>query len=205
MKTIKKLPVFLGETDVLKTLQLMPGVHSGNEGSSGLYVRGGGADQNLILLDGVPVYNAYHLFGFFSIFNGNAIKNIKLIKGGFPAQYGGRLSSILDIRMKEGNSKEIKGEISIGLIASKFTIEGPIKKNKTSFIFTARRTYIDILARPFIKLADENTNAGYYFYDLTGKINHKFSEKSRLYLSSYIGKDNFYSKYNYNGVSDYGQ
>ncbi|MEA2042554.1 MAG: carboxypeptidase-like regulatory domain-containing protein [Bacteroidota bacterium] len=198
MKTIKILPVFLGETDVLKSLQLMPGVHSGSEGSSGLYVRGGGPDQNAILLDGVTVYNAYHLFGFFSIFNGNALKNVKLIKGGFPAQYGGRISSILDVRMKEGNTKEFKGEFSLGLISSKFTLEGPLKKDKTSFILTGRRTYIDILAKPFIKMADADTDAGYFFYDFTTKINHKFSDKSRLYFSTYTGKDKFYTKYTEN-------
>ncbi|MCK5838503.1 MAG: TonB-dependent receptor, partial [Bacteroidales bacterium] len=143
MQVIKSLPVFMGEIDIIKTIQLLPGVQSGNEGTSGLYVRGGGPDQNLILLDGVPVYNANHLFGFFSVFNADALNTVMLIKGGFPARYGGRLSSVLDIRMKEGNSKEFHGEGSIGLIATKLTLEGPIIKDKTSFIVSGRRTYID--------------------------------------------------------------
>ncbi|MCB0703957.1 MAG: TonB-dependent receptor [Saprospiraceae bacterium] len=193
---IKKLPAFFGETDILKALQLLPGVQSGGEGQSGLYVRGGSPDQNLILLDGVPVYNASHLFGFFSVFNADAIRDVNLIKGGFPARYGGRLSSVLDINMKEGNMKEFKGSGSIGVIASKLTLEGPIIKDKTAFIVSARRTYIDILARPIIK-AGFNSNggsgvAGYYFYDMNAKVNHKFSEKDRLYLSFYSGRDKFY-------------
>ncbi|MCB0641667.1 MAG: TonB-dependent receptor plug domain-containing protein, partial [Phaeodactylibacter sp.] len=170
VQQIKKLPAFLGETDVLKALQLLPGIQSGGEGQSGLYVRGGSPDQNLILLDGVPVYNASHLFGFFSVFNTDAIRDVKLIKGGFPARYGGRLSAVLDINMKEGNNKEFKGTGSIGLVASKITLEGPIVKDKTSFIVSARRTYIDILARPLIKRGFESGGgsgvAGYFFYDV---------------------------------------
>jgi len=195
---VKALPVFMGEADVLKTLQLMPGVQSGSEGSSGLYVRGGGPDQNLILLDGVPVYNATHLFGFFSVFNADAISNVKLIKGGFPARYGGRLSSVIDIRMKEGNMKEFHGEGSIGNISSKFTFEGPIIKDKTSFVVSARRTYIDVLAAPIIKAANNsfgdgsNLRAGYYFYDANAKINHKFSDKDRVFVSFYGGRDKAY-------------
>ncbi len=203
MEKVKSLPVLLGETDVMKTIQLLPGVQSGSEGSSGLYVRGGGPDQNLILLDGVPVYNASHLFGFFSVFNADAINSVQLIKGGFPSRYGGRLSSVIDIRMKEGNMKEFHGEGSIGVISSKFTFEGPIQKDKTSFLISARRTYLDILARPLIKAglrADgvEGT-VGYFFYDLNAKVNHKFSDKSRLYLSHYMGDDKFYfrEKYDY--------
>ncbi len=193
---IKKLPVLLGEIDIIKTIQLLPGVQSGSEGSSGLYVRGGGPDQNLILLDGVPVYNVNHLFGFFSVFNADAISSITLVKGGYPARYGGRLSSVLDIRMKEGNSKKIKAEGSSGLIASKLTIEGPIIKDKTSFIVSGRRTYIDLISIPFQKaIPDNNSTGGYYFYDLTAKINHKFSDKSRLFLSTYMGNDKAYSKY----------
>ena len=192
---IKKLPVLLGEVDIIKTIQLLPGVQSGSEGSSGLYVRGGGPDQNLILLDGVPVYNVNHLFGFFSVFNADAISSVTLVKGGYPARYGGRLSSVLDIRMKEGNMKKIKGEGSIGLIASKLTIEGPIIKDKTSFIVSGRRTYIDLLSIPFQKaIPDNTTTGGYYFYDLTAKINHKFSDKSRLFLSTYMGSDKAYAK-----------
>ncbi len=196
---IKALPVLLGEADVLKTLQLMPGVQSGSEGSSGLYVRGGGPDQNLILLDGVPVYNATHLFGFFSVFNADAISNVKLIKGGFPARYGGRLSSVIDIRMKEGNMKEFHGEGSIGTVASKFTFEGPIIKDKTSFIVSARRTYIDILAAPIIGAINNSfgdgskLRAGYYFYDANAKVNHKFSDKDRLFISFYAGRDKAYA------------
>ncbi|MEX0883268.1 MAG: TonB-dependent receptor, partial [Cyclobacteriaceae bacterium] len=196
IKQIKELPALMGEVDVFKVLQLLPGVQSGTEGGSGLYVRGGGPDQNLILLDGVPVYNASHLFGFFSIFNADAINNVELIKGGFPSRYGGRLSSVIDVSMKEGNMQEFKGEGSIGLIASKVTVEGPIKKDQTSFIFSARRTYLDILARPIIKAATSgNENVGYYFYDLNGKINHIVNDKNRLYLSVYSGDDKAYSRY----------
>ena len=150
MDKVRALPALLGENDIMKTIQLLPGVQTGSEGTSGLYVRGGGPDQNLILLDGVPVYNASHLFGFFSVFNSDAINSTKLVKGGFPARYGGRLSSVIDIKMKEGNMKKFHGQGSIGLIASKISLEGPIIKDKTSFILSARRTYIDILARPFI-------------------------------------------------------
>ncbi|CAG0957264.1 Ferrienterobactin receptor [Flavobacteriales bacterium] len=198
MDMVKSLPVLLGEKDILKTIQLLPGVQSGSEGSSGIYVRGGGPDQNLILLDGVPVYNASHLFGFFSIFNTDAINSVELIKGGFPSRYGGRLSSVIDIRMKEGNMKEIKGEGSVGLISSKFTLEGPIKKDKTSFIVSGRRTYIDLLAKPLInKYAGDNGSGGYFFYDFNTKLNHKFSDKSRLYISNYLGDDKFYAKTKY--------
>jgi len=205
---LKKLPVLLGEPDVLKVIQLLPGVQSGAEGTSGIYVRGGGPDQNLFLLDGVPVYNASHLFGFFSVFNPSAVKTVKLYKGGFPARFGGRLSSVVDIRMKEGNFKEFKGEFSIGLISSRFSFEGPIVKDKTSFIVSGRRTYIDILAQPAIKIANKqndngNTNAGYYFYDLNAKVNHKFSERSRLFLSTYMGQDKAYSKEDNYYVSDH--
>lgn len=198
---IKKIPALFGEVDVLKALQLLPGVQSGGEGQNGLYVRGGSPDQNLILLDGVPVYNASHLFGFFSVFNADAVKDVKLTKGGFPARYGGRLSSVIEINMKEGNINEWHGAGSIGLIASKLTIEGPIKKDKTSIMLSARRTYIDILARPLIKKSFENNgstgNAGYYFYDFNGKINHKFSDKDRLYFSVYTGEDKFFVEENY--------
>jgi hypothetical protein len=193
---IKSLPKLMGETDVLKVLQLLPGVQSGGEGTSGLYVRGGSPDQNLILLDGTPVYNASHLFGFFSVFNADALNNVELIKGGFPARYGGRLSSVLDISMKEGNAQELHGEGAISLIASRITLEGPIKKDVASFIVSARRTYLDVLARPFIKsqLAKEGKagSLGYYFYDLNAKLNWKVGSRDRLYLSAYRGYDNFY-------------
>jgi len=193
--TIKSLPVFLGERDLLKAIQLFPGVQSGGEGTSGLYVRGGGPDQNLILLDGVPVYNADHLFGFFSVFNPDAIQHVSLVKGGFPARYGGRLSSVLDIRMKEGNNKEYHGDISVGLISSKLMVEGPIVKDKSSFIISGRRTYIDILAQPFISAFGENTSGGYYFYDLNTKLNYILSDKDRIFLSVYTGNDKAYFKY----------
>lgn len=200
-KQIKAMPAFLGETDVLKALQLMPGVQSGTEGTSGMYVRGGGPDQNLILLDGVPIYNADHLFGFFSVFNPDAISNVTLIKGGFPAHYGGRLSSVIDIRLKEGNMKEFKGSGSVGIISSRLMLEGPIVEDKTSFMISARRTYIDILARPVIRIINNQTGnkgtAGYYFYDANIKINHKFSNKDRIYLSAYSGRDRLMVKDEY--------
>ncbi len=192
MQKVKTLPALLGENDIMKTIQLLPGVQSGSEGTSGIYVRGGGPDQNLILLDGVPVYNASHLFGFFSVFNADAINSTKLVKGGFPARYGGRLSSVIDIKMKEGNMKEFHGEGSIGLISSKLTLEGPIIKDKTSFLISARRTYLDILAQPIIRANSNGNSGGYYFYDVNAKINHKFSEKDRLYISHYMGKDRAY-------------
>jgi TonB-dependent Receptor Plug Domain/CarboxypepD_reg-like domain/TonB dependent receptor len=196
IQQIIKVPALLGEVDVLRVLQLLPGVKSGGEGQSGFYVRGGSPDQNLILLDGVPVYNASHLFGFFSVFNSDAIKDVKLIKGGFPARYGGRLSSVLEINMKEGNNNEFHGNVGVGLIASKFTLEGPIAKGKTSFLLSGRRTYVDVLARPFIKSEFKSSgsdgSSGYYFYDLNAKINHKFSDRDKLYLSVYTGQDKFY-------------
>lgn len=198
MKQVEKLPAFMGEVDLLKTIQLLPGIQSGGEGNGGLYVRGGGPDQNLIMLDGVPVYNASHLFGFFSVFNSSAINTAEVITGGFPARYGGRSSSVIDIRMKEGNMKELKGEASIGLISSKFMLEGPLWKDKTSFVISGRRTYIDFLAKPLIKaVATRNgspgSTMGYFFYDLNAKVNHKFSEKSRLYISAYLGDDRAYA------------
>lgn len=204
LEKVRDLPVLLGERDLIKTIQLLPGVQSGTEGSSGMYVRGGGPDQNLILIDGVPVYNANHLFGFFSVFNTDAINSVKLIKGGFPAEYGGRLSSVLDIRMKEGNSKKITGEGGVGIIASRLTLEGPIVKDKTSFMISGRRTYIDLLTRPMIRAVDD-ADLGYFFYDANAKINHKFSDRSRLYLSGYFGRDRFFvkDKYSYStGSSD---
>jgi hypothetical protein len=188
---IKSVPAFLGEVDLLKTIQLLPGVRNAGEGSAGIYVRGGGPDQNLIMLDDAVVYNTGHLFGFFSIFNSDAIKSTTLIKGGMPAQYGGRLSSVLDIAMKEGNNKKMQVDGGIGLIASRFSIQGPIKKDKASFIVSGRRTYIDALAKPFIKKNSQFYGSGYYFYDLNAKINYRFSEKDRLYISGYFGRDVF--------------
>ncbi len=197
---IKNIPALMGEKDVMRALQLLPGVSGGGEGQSGIYVRGGGPDQNLILLDGVPVYNASHLFGFFSVFNADAIKDVSLIKGGFPARYGGRLSSVIEINMKEGNENEFHGEGSIGIIASKLTLEGPLKKGRSSFIVSARRTYIDVLARPLIKAGfRSNTGsegvAGYFFDDVNAKINYRLSNKDRLYLSYYGGSDKFYLRF----------
>ncbi|MCB0700199.1 MAG: TonB-dependent receptor, partial [Chitinophagaceae bacterium] len=186
---IKKLPVIFGETDILKTLQLMPGVQSAGEGNAGFYVRGGGPDQNLILLDDAVVYNTGHLFGFFSVFNTDALNNVTLIKGGMPANYGGRLSSVVDVSMKEGNMKEFHGEGGIGLIASRLTLEGPIKKNKGSFMLSGRRTYIDVLIKPFAK--GSLANSGYFFYDANLKANYKITEKDRVYLSGYFGRDKF--------------
>lgn len=193
---INNTPVLLGEADVLKTLQLLPGVQGGLEGTSGLNVRGGSPDQNLILLDGVPVYNAYHLFGVFSVFNSDAVKHVEITKGGFPARYGGRLSSVVEVNMKEGNMKNYEGKAGIGLIASRLTFEGPIVKDKASFIVSARRTYLDLLAKPYLwatNTEDRSRNLGYYFTDVTGKVNYKINKRNRIYLSSYFGKDKFYS------------
>src|SRR5579862_2243815 len=188
---VKSLPVIFGEVDILKTLQLLPGVQNAGEGNIGLYVRGGGPDQNLILLDDAIVYNTGHLFGFFSIFNSDAIKNTTLIKGGMPAQYGGRLSSVLDVAMKEGNMNQLQVDGGIGLISSRISLQAPIKKNKSSFIISARRTYIDVITRPFIPKSSNYYGSGYYFYDLNMKANYQFSDKDRLYLSGYFGRDVF--------------
>jgi hypothetical protein len=191
---IKAIPTLFGENDLIKALQLLPGVQAGAEGFTGFYVRGGGPDENLFLLDGVPVYNINHLGGFFSVFNSDAVKNVTLYKGGFPARFGSRLSSVLDVRMNDGNTKKLHGNFSIGIISSKINLEGPLLSEKTTFNISARRTYFDILAKPFIQAAasDDNTervNAGYYFYDLNAKISHKLSDKDRLYLSFYMGDD----------------
>lgn len=194
IEEIKKLPAFMGEVDIMKTLTLLPGVQSSGEGNSGFYVRGGGPDQNLILLDGAPVYNASHLFGFFSVFNGDAIKGMEVVKGGMPAQYGGRMSSVLDISMKEGNNKKYEVEGGIGIIASRLTVQGPIVKNKLSFIVSGRRTYADLLAKPFIKKDSPLAGSGYYFYDINAKINWIIGEKDRIFISGYFGRDKFYFK-----------
>jgi len=195
---IKNVPSLLGEKDVLKVLQLLPGVQKGSEGSSGLYVRGGGPDQNLIILDDAIVYNASHLFGFFSLFNGDALKSVELTKGGFPARYGGRLSSVLEMNMKEGNKEEWHGEGGIGLISSRMTVEGPLKKGKSSILISGRRTYADLIIYPFMK----NEKTGYYFYDLNAKINYDFGRNNKLYLSGYFGKDKFYLKNNTNSYKE---
>lgn len=189
IEQIKQIPALLGEKDVLKVIQLMPGVQKGSEGSSGIYVRGGGPDQNLIILDEAPVYNATHLFGFFSVFNGDALKSVELIKGGFPSRYGGRLSSVIDLQMKDGNKEKIHGEGGIGIISSRLTLEGPILKDKCSFLVSGRRTYIDALIYPFLP---EKNRGGYYFYDFNAKLNYVFNDKDKLYLSGYFGRDKFY-------------
>ena len=193
---IKSLPAIGGEVDLLKSLQLLPGVQSGGEGTSGLYVRGGSPDQNLMLLDGVPLYSVNHLFGFFSVFNADAVKNMSITKGGFPARFGGRLSSILEINMKDGNMREFHGDGNISIIASKLTLEGPIVKDKASFMVSARRTYLDLLLNPIIAAAtseDPETavDPAYYFYDLNGKLNWKGSPRDRVYVSAFSGFDDF--------------
>ena len=188
MDKIKKLPALMGEVDVLKTVQLLPGVLSAGEGTSGFYVRGGGPDQNLLLLDEAVVYNSGHLLGFFSVFNADAVRNTTLIKGGMPANYGGRLSSVVDIQMKEGNNHNYAVEGGIGAIASRITVQGPIVEGRSSFILSARRTYALDLAQPFLRGTNfEGTN--YYFYDLNAKLNYRFSDKDRLYISTYFGRD----------------
>ncbi|WP_286833172.1 TonB-dependent receptor plug domain-containing protein, partial [Proteiniphilum sp. UBA5280] len=184
----------------IKALQLLPGVQSGTEGSAGLYVRGGGPDENLLLLDGIPLYNVNHMMGFFSVFNSEALKNVTLYKGSFPARFGGRLSSVVDVRMKDGDDKKISGTASIGTLSAKLQVEGPIVKEKTTFNVSLRRTYFDILAQPLIKYAarqeedDTNYGGGYYFYDINAKFTHKFSDRDRLYLSIYTGDDAMHTK-----------
>jgi hypothetical protein len=199
IKEISRIPALLGEVDIIRSIQLLPGVTTVGEGASGFNVRGGNADQNLILLDEAPVYNSSHLFGFFSIFNPDAVKDVKLIKGGIPSQYGGRLSSILDIRMKEGNSKKLQINGGIGTIFSRLSIEGPIIKDKMSFIIAARRSYIDVLARPILKQRYAALgSAKFYFYDLTAKINYKINDKNTLFLSGYLGRDVLGAGFNFN-------
>lgn len=202
VRQIQHIPALLGEKDVLKVIQLMPGVQKGTEGTSGFYVRGGGADQNLIILDDAVVYNASHLFGFFSLFNGDALKSVQLTKGGFPARFGGRLSSVLEMTMKDGNQERFGGEAGIGLISSRLMLEGPIIREKSSFVVSGRRTYLDVLARPFMP-SDEK--AGYFFYDLNAKVNYTLDSKNRLYLSAYAGRDKFYAKFkDYYSTNDAG-
>lgn len=189
MAQIRNTPTVLGEADLLKTIQLMPGVQAGVEGFSGLYVRGGGPDQNLILLDGIPVYNADHLLGVFSIFAPEAVKKVTLFKSSFPARYGGRLSSIVDVRTNDGNMKHYHGTISIGTLTSKLHFEGPIIKNRTAFSISARSTHTAFLSGIF---KTDNESYNYYFYDLNAKVNHKFNDRSRVFLSFYHGKDHYH-------------
>ncbi len=187
MAQVNQVPVLLGEKDILKTISLFPGVKSAGEGNTGFYVRGGGADQNLILLDEATVYNASHFFGFFSTFNSDAVKDVSLYKGGMPAEFGGRLSSVLDIKMNEGNNKDFTVQGGLGLISSRIKVEGPIVQNKGSFMISARRTYIDF----FLRASSDSTIRGssIYFYDLNAKVNYHFDDKNAIYLSGYFGKD----------------
>jgi hypothetical protein len=187
LSQVNNVPVIFGEKDVLKTIQLLPGVKTTGDGNTGFYVRGGNSDQNLILLDEAVVYNASHLFGFFSTFNSDAIKDVNLYKGGMPAQYGGRLSSVLDIKMLDGNDKKYTVQGGIGLIASRIKVEGPIVKDRGSFMISARRTYADV----FLKLSPDSTTRGasLYFYDLNAKVHYRFDDRNTIYLSGYFGKD----------------
>jgi len=187
MSDIANVPVLLGEKDIIKTIELLPGVKSTGDANTGFYVRGGNSDENLILLDGATVYNASHLFGFFSTFNSDAIKEVNLYKGGMSAEYGGRMSSVLDIKMDEGNNKQFTAEGGIGLISSRIKIEGPIVKNKSSFMISARRTYADL----FLKLSSDTSvkSSSLYFYDINAKANYQFDDKNTIYLSGYFGKD----------------
>jgi hypothetical protein len=189
LRQIESIPVLFGERDLIKTLQLMPGIKAASEGNTGFYVRGGGIDQNLILLDEAPVYNASHLLGFFSVFNSEAIRDANMMKGAIPAEYGGRASSVLDIRMKEGNLSEYQTTGNIGLISSNLSFEGPVKEEVSSFMVSARRTYADL----FLKIAPDKDlrDAQLYFYDLNMKTNFKLNENSRLYVSGYLGRDKF--------------
>lgn len=196
---IKSIPTLFGEADLIKALQLLPGVQNGTEGSTGFYVRGGGPDQNLFLLDGVPIYNVNHIAGIFSVFNPDALKSVTFYKGNFPARFGGRLSSVVDIRMNDGNENKLGGNITLGAISSKITLDGPLFNKNTTFHISARRTYSDLVMQPLIYFAsksenfDNKMNGGYYFYDLNGKISHKFSDKDRLFLSFYSGDDIIYA------------
>lgn len=194
VKEIKKIPVLFGEQDILKTIQLLPGVSASSEGGSGFFVRGGDGDENLILLDEAPVYNASHLLGFFSVFNGDALKDVKLYKGGIPAQYGGRASSVMDIRMKNGNMKSWEASGGIGIISSRLTVEGPLQKDKGSIIVSGRRTYADLVAGAF---SEEFEDTDLYFYDLNAKANFILGENDRIYISGYLGRDAF-------GLEDFG-
>ncbi len=199
IKQIQKMPALLGEVDIIKSIQLLPGVTTVGEGASGFNVRGGNIDQNLVLMDEAPVYNSSHLFGFFSIFNPDAVKDVKLIKGGIPAQYGGRASSVLDIRMKEGNSKKMEVNGGIGTIFSRLSIEAPILKDKASFIIAGRRSYIDVLAKPILaKKQPDLKDAKFYFYDLTAKFNWRVNDRNTVFASGYFGRDVFGAGFKFN-------
>jgi len=191
----KKIPALFGEVDIIKTLQLKPGISSGSEGSSGIFVRGGGPDQNLVLLDNTVLYNPSHLFGFFSTFNADAVKDVQVYKAGFPGQYGGRLSSVIDVKMKEGNRKKFSAAGGLGLIASRLTLEGPLFTDKVSYMVSGRRTYVDIFTRALNEGNSDNENwvdiPDYFFYDFNAKVNWQVSDKDQIYLSGYIGRDRF--------------
>lgn len=199
MEQVKAMPTLLGEADIIKALQKTPGVHSGEEGFGGMSVRGGTADQNIILLDDVPLYNPNHMMGLFTLFNSDGVNSATLIKSGFPARYGGRMSSVLDVKMKEGNNEHYSGYINIGLLASNATLEGPIIKDKMSFTLSARRTYFDLFAFQFQTNRDDKYS--YYFYDISAKLNYKPTERDRLYLSFFTGYDHMYYGYNYRDVT----
>ncbi len=195
MDRIVEAPALFGESDLMRGIQMLPGIQSGSEGFTGLFVRGGGPDQNLVLLDDVPVYNVGHLLGFFSIFNTDAVKQVAVTKDGFPARYGGRLSSVVDVRMKEGRNDRVGGSVSLGLLSSGVSLDGPVFNDKTTFALSFRRTYVDAFAALYQLGEDDKTN--YYFFDLNGKISYELSERSKLFLSSYWGRDKLYSLYNY--------
>lgn len=208
VKFIEHTPTILGETDVMRTVQLMPGVQQGSAGSSAIYVRGGGGDENLILLDGAPVYKVDHLFGFFSVFTPEAIKKVTFYKSSFPARYNGRASSVIDVRTKDGDMQKFSNSFSIGLLTSRFTFEGPIKKDKTSYSISGRTTYISLLTAPVMsvmKIDGEKINVGYWFYDFNAKVNHKFSDKDRLYVSFYRGVDKLWVRDKYEWNDSYEQ
>ena len=195
-KSIQDIPALFGEKDALKALQLLPGVQSGSEGNNALYVRGGGPDQNLFILDDATIYNASHIFGFLSIFNGDALKTIDLYKGGFPARFGGRLSSVVNMGMKDGNKEETHGKIKVGLVSTSGLIEGPINKGKTSYLISARQAHAGFIASALTNTP--NTSKSAYFYDVNAKINHEFSKTDKIYLSGYFGQDKFTYKSNNN-------
>ncbi len=198
IEQIRNMPVFLGEVDVMKSIQLLPGIQSGGEGFSGLFVRGGGSDQNLVLLDDVPVYNVGHLLGFFSIFNSDALNKVSIVKGGFPARYGGRLSSVVEIRTFDGDNEKINGSASIGILSSRVSLNGPIIKDKLLYSLSFRRTYYDLIAAPF--QANREEKSKYFFFDLNAKVSYYLSDKDKFYLSGYWGKDEYTVKYNYQDI-----
>ena len=200
IEDIKNRPALLGEVDLIKSIQLLPGIQGGSEGFTGIYVRGGGADQNLFMIDDVPVYNVGHLLGFFSIFNADAVNHVAVLKGAFPARYGGRLSSVIDVRMNEGNKEKIEGSVNLGLLSSGLSVNGPIKKDLAGFAISLRRTYFDLI-NALIQRNDEE-RANYYFYDINAKFNYAPNSRNHLYLSGYFGRDKYYTTFNYVDVTN---